>query len=212
MRKTAILPIISILFIGLGWLNVAPAFGQMAPAGGPKIDRDKILYLRPGKNVYSREEIDFMVKVVFADAMNSDRWANQWIRKYHIPSVTHLSVRPSREGENSPIFTVLRLPEQESFRIVVIKGFQGNPNVRRWMTSEGLLIYFRKLTTNSGGVREFKSGFLGMRVVRLGLDLKNVLDDLHSRGLMGTRKEPPLSESEKRENSDLRLAVSEKVS
>jgi hypothetical protein len=190
---------------GLQW---APAHAQEASASlEANRGRDRILALRRGGETYSREDIEFMVRVVFADAMNLDRWVNQWIRKNHIPSVTHLIISPEREGVDSEAFTVLRLPERAKHRIVVVKGFRVNPRVRRWMSIRGLLVYFRDLTTSRGEVRAFESGFLGLKGVWMGLHLKKLMDDLHERGLMRTQKDLPLSEEQKRENSTLRSAL-----
>ena len=190
---------------GLQW---APAHAQEASASlEVNRGRDHILALRRGGETYSREDIEFMVRVVFADAMNLDRWVNQWIRKNHIPSVTHLIISPEREGVDSEAFTVLRLPERAKHRIVVVKGFRVNPRVRRWMSIRGLLVYFRDLTTSRGEVRAFESGFLGLKGVWMGLHLKKLMDDLHERGLMRTQKDLPLSEEQKRENSTLRSAL-----
>lgn len=200
----------SFLLAGLcgSGLQEAPAYAQEvnAPSEANRA-RDRILALRRGGETYSTDDIEFMVRVVFADAMNLERRVNQWIRKNHIPSVTHLIVSPERGGVDSEAFTVLRLPERAKHRIVVVKGLQGNPRVHRWMSIRGLLVYFRDLTTSRGEVRAFESGFLGLKGIRMGFHLKKVMDDLHARGLMRTQKDLPLSEEQKRENSTLRGAL-----
>ncbi|MFQ5692151.1 MAG: hypothetical protein ACE5IM_03790 [Nitrospinota bacterium] len=149
-----------------------------------------------------------MVRVVFADAMNPKHWANAWIRKYHIPAVTHLVIPPVYEGGRPLSFTVLTLPEWTEHHVVVLKGLQGNPLVRRWMSVDALFTYFRKLTTSQGKVRTFRAGFFGLKGIQMGMDLKRLLDDLHARGLMRTKEQPPLSEREKRENYVLKRALS----
>jgi hypothetical protein len=140
--------------------------------------------------------------------MNVDLWATNWIRANRIPPLTHLTVLPEREAETPSTFTVLTLPERADHRVVVLKGLQGYPHVRRWMSVPALSVYFRRLTTEEGGIRRFDMGFLGMKALRIGLDLKGLLDDLHGRGLMRTEEGPPLSEDAGRENSSLRKALS----
>ncbi|MFQ5914526.1 MAG: hypothetical protein ACE5JS_15230 [Nitrospinota bacterium] len=211
MRKY-LLPVLPFLFFGLGWLNPGPGIAEEALAGRGEPDSDKILALRQESDSYNRQDIEFMVRVVFADAMNSERWVNNWIRRNHIPSVTHLVVHRRRKPTENFAFTVLTLPEWANHQVVVVHGFQGNPRVRRWMSVDALKTYFRKFTTSKGEIRRFEAGFLGLKGLQMGMDLKNLLDDLHARGLMRTEKEPPLSEEQERQNSYLQLALSQKLS
>ncbi len=208
MKKSGLLAL-SFCFVALGLFNLNVALAEHVST--KETIRGRILALRQGGGRLGPKDMEFMVRVVFADAMNSERWANRWVRKHHIPSVTHLVVPLDGDGAESLAFTILRLPERESHRLVVANGFQGNPRVRRWMSVDALVIYFRKLTTGRGEVRLFDAGFLGLKGIRMGIDLKNLLADLHARGLMRTEKEPPLSEEKERENSVLRMALSQEL-
>lgn len=210
MRREIVFPVFSALFFGLTFWAFDPAIAQERVSAQGKPDFARVLALRQEHKTYSREDIEFMVRVVFADAMNPDEWINVWVRKNHIPSVTHLVILPVREGENLA-FTVFTLPQWAGSRVVVVRGFQGNPLVRRWMTVGALAAYFQRLTTSQGEIRLFEGGFLGLKGIRMGMDLKNLLEELHARGLMWTEKEPPLSEEERRQNYAIRLALSRQL-
>lgn len=198
---------LSFTLIGLAWAMLLPAPARAeSPSGRP--DPGRVRALRQGNGTLAGQDLEFMVQVVFADAMNLDLWATNWIRANRIPPVTHLTVLPERGVETPSRFTVLTLPERANHQVVVLKGLWGFPHVRRWMSVPALSVYFRRLTTEEGGVRRFDLGFLGMKALRIGLDLKGLLDDLHAQGLMRTEEGPPLSEEAQRGNSFLRKALS----
>ena len=223
MRKFALLTS-TFLFVGLAWGNPNTALtgevgsgdgkseaGQILALKSGTPDPGRIMALRQSETNYSREDIELMVRIVFADAMNAERWSTNWIRKTHIPSLTHLVILPQQKA-GAQDFTVLTLPEHAKHRVVVVNGFQGYPIVRRWMSVDALSTYFRELTTSRGEIRLFEAGFLGFKGLRMGIGLKKILDDLHDQGLRRTEEEPPLSKEQERENLNLRLALSQKVS
>jgi hypothetical protein len=224
MRKFALLTC-TFLFVGFAWGHPNPAQSEEIPTKNEKVETRQILAftsgtpspnritaLRRSEADYSREDIELMVRIVFADAMNAEQWSTNWIRKKHIPSLTHLVILPKKQSAGPQDFTVLTLPEQANHRVVVVNGFQGYPIVRRWMSVQALLTYFRELTTSQGTVRQFEAGFMGLKGLRMGMGLKKMLDELHDQGLMRTKEEAPLSEEQSRENLNLRLTLSREVS
>lgn len=224
MRRFALFTC-SFVFFGLAWGNPNSAQSQEIPGKNGKVetrqilafksgtpDPSRIAALRRSETDYSRQDIELMVRIVFADAMNAEQWSTNWIRKKHIPSLTHLEILSNNRNAGPQDFTVLTLPPDANYRVVVINGFQGYPIVRRWMSVDALLTYFRELTTSQGTVRQFEAGFMGLKGLRMGMGLKKMLDELHDQGLMRTKEGPPLSEEQRRENMNLRLALSQEVS
>jgi len=224
MRRFALFTF-TFLSVSLCWGNLNSAQSQEIPGKKRKVETRQILAFKSGtpdprrvaalrrsETDYSRQDIELMVRIVFADAMNAEQWSTNWIRKKHIPSLTHLEILPKKQNARPQDFTVLTLPEQAHHRVVVVNGFQGYPIVRRWMTFDALLAYFRELTTSQGTVRQFEAGFMGLKGLRMGMELKRMLDDLHDQGLMRTKDGPPLSDEQRRENLNLRLALSQGVS
>ncbi len=171
-------------------------------------DAKRIVTLRNSIDSYGQDDIEFMVRVVFADVMNSDSWLNNWVRKSHIPSLTHLAIQPRAMKSDPVSFTVLRLPEQEGYHIVIYRGYQGSPQIRRWMAVEALVAYFRKFTTGQGEIRTFEAGFLGLKGLRMGMELKWLQDELHEKGLMRTRDGLAISKKEVITSADIPSTLS----
>lgn len=167
--------------------NRSVAWGVEEIAARQTVNTGRILKLQQRQPSDSPVDIEFMVHIVFADAMNTERWVNRWVRKNHIPAVTHLAVSTGAENGGREAFTVFQLSKKESYRIRVIRGLQGHPEVQRWMSVEGLHRFFRELTTEKGAVQVVEAGSFGMKGLQLGLRLKKVMDDLHDQGLMRSR-------------------------